>query len=70
MIKRELFMERADGVKLYRTYSDQNVYILQTDTGILYEDAVDIENSLHTYEETDKIINLEEKEVNKYGNDN
>lgn len=67
MIKRELFMERADGVNLYRTYSDENRYIMQMDTGIIYEDAVDVENSPHIYEETDEIINFEEKEVNEYG---
>ena len=67
MIKRELFMERADGINLYRTYSDENKYIMQMDTSIIYEDAVDVENSPHTYEETDEIINFEEKEVNEYG---
>lgn len=70
MIKKELYMERADGIKLYLTYSDENRYILQLDTGIIYESAVDVENSSHTYEEMDEIINLEEKEVNEYGNNN
>ena len=70
MIKKELFMERADGIKLYFIYSDENVYILQVDTGMIYENAVDVEDSPHTYEETDQIINLEEKEVNEYGNNN
>ena len=63
-------MERADGIKLYFIYSDENVYILQVDTGMIYENAVDVEDSPHTYEETDQIINLEEKEVNEYGNNN
>lgn len=67
MIRKEFFMERADGINLYRTYSDENKYIMQIDTGIIYEDAVDVENSPHTYEETDEIINFEEKEVNEYG---
>lgn len=67
MIKRELFMERADGINLYLTYSDENKYIMQMDTGIIYESAVDVENSSHYYEETEEIINLEEKEVNEYG---
>ena len=67
MIKREFFMERADGINLYLTYSDENKYIMQMDTGIIYESAVDVENSPHTYEETDEIINFEEKEVTEYG---
>lgn len=70
MIRKEFFMERADGIKLYRTYSDENKYILQIDTETLYEDAVDVEDSPHTYEETDIIINFEEKEVNEYGDNN
>ena len=40
---------------------------MQMDTGIIYESAVDVENSPHTYEETNEIINFEEKEVNEYG---
>lgn len=67
MIRKEFFMKRADGINLYLTYSDENKYIMQMDTGIIYEDAVDVENSPHTYEETDEIINFEEKEVNEYG---
>ena len=67
MIRKEFFMKRADGINLYRTYSDEDKYIIQIDTGIIYEDAVDVENSPHTYEETDEIINFEEKEVNEYG---
>ena len=67
MIRKEFFMKRADGINLYLTYSDENKYIMQMDTGIIYEDAVDVENSPHTYEEIDEIINFEEKEVNEYG---
>lgn len=67
MIRKEFFMKRADGINLYLTYSDENKYIIQIDTGIIYESAVDVESSPHTYEETDEIINFEEKEVNEYG---
>lgn len=56
MIKTELFIIRSDGVKLYRTYSDENKYILQVDTGNTYSEAVDIEGSGHTYEETQEEI--------------
>ena len=40
MIVREYFRTRTDGVKLYRTYSDANKYLIQTDTGDIYEDAI------------------------------
>ena len=56
MIKKEYFMTRADGVKLYRTYSDINHYIRQIETGIIYFDAIDVENTPYTYEETDKLV--------------
>ena len=36
-----------------RHYSDQNMHILQVETGILYEDAVDVLPCRYTYEETD-----------------
>lgn len=34
------------------SYSDQGMKLRQVDTGILYDDAVDVPG-LHTYEETD-----------------
>ena len=52
MVKTELFKTRADGVKLYRTYSDAGYTILQGQTGIEYVEAVDVEGSGHTYTET------------------
>ena len=50
-IQRELVGECADGVKLYRTFSDENRKILQNETGIIFEDAVDVENASFTYSE-------------------
>lgn len=63
MIVREFFIEREDGVKLYRTYSDKNFMIRQMQTGILYAEAIDLENSSYTYEETDISINPLETEL-------
>lgn len=61
MIKKELFMTRSDGVKLYKTTTTkEGYYIKQLPTGILYTDAVDVENSSYTYEETD--IKIEVKD--------
>lgn len=56
-------MERSDGVKLYRTYSDEGFYVLQNETGIEYSEAVDVEDAAFTYSETDKVI----EEVIEYG---
>ena len=50
-IQRELAGETAEGVKLYRTFSDENRKILQNETGLIYDDAVDIENAEFTYTE-------------------
>ena len=44
-IKKEFVAETADGVKLYRIFSDENRKILQNETGIVFDDAVDVENA-------------------------
>lgn len=60
MIIREYFATRKDGVKLYRTHSDQGMMIRQIETDTLYSEAIDIENAPYTYEETDTPIPKEE----------
>ena len=62
MIIREYFMTRKDGVKLYKTYSDQNKYIRKVGTEEEYDIAIDIENASYTYEETEKEIESGEVE--------
>ena len=52
MIVRELYKTRKDGVALYRTYSDTGYLIKQEQTGIEYEDAIDVDGSSYTYSET------------------
>lgn len=59
MIKKEFYLEREDGIKLYKTYSDINHYIIQKETGIKYTEAIDVENCNYTYEETDEIVEEE-----------
>lgn len=59
MIVKEFFKTRKDGVKLYRTYSDENKYILQNETNTEYSEAIDVEDSGYTYMETDKYIEEE-----------
>lgn len=60
MIVREYYRTREDGVRLYRTYSDEGMYILQNETGIEYSEAIDVEGKAYTYTETDKPIEVEE----------
>lgn len=69
MIKTEFFMKRNDNVILVKTYSTENKYIKQVETGLEYDEAVDIGEKVgenykptkYTYEETDKEIEVEEK---------
>lgn len=56
MIVREFYTTRKDGVKLFITYSDNNMYIRQVETGCEYSEAIDVEDAPYTYEETDKAI--------------
>ena len=62
MIVREYLMTRKDGVKLFKTYSDQNKYIRKVGTEEEYDIAIDIENAPYTYEETEKEIESVEVE--------
>ena len=59
MIKREFYKERNDGVKLYKTYSDENYRIQKIGTDEIYDEAIDIESSNYEYIETDEKIELE-----------
>lgn len=54
MIQKELYMTRADGVKLYRSYSDANKDLLQVETGAVYNEAIDVEGAAYTYQEVDR----------------
>ena len=56
MVVREFYTTRKDGVNLYRTYSDSNMYIRQIETGAEYSEAIDVEDAPYTYEETNKAI--------------
>lgn len=56
MIVRVFYLTRKDGVKLYRTYSDENKYIRKVGTDEVYSEAVDIEGANHQYEETETVI--------------
>ena len=64
MIERNYYGTREDGVRLFRSVSDRNLYIRQKETDNLYAEAIDVEGAPYTYEETDKIIETEES-INK-----
>lgn len=61
MIQIEYYKTREDGVNLYRTYSTENLYIRQIETGIEYGEAIDVENAPYTYEETGRPIEVYEE---------
>lgn len=65
MIKTEYYGKNGLGVDLYKTYSDENKYILQIETGVEYDEAIDVAdengNIKYSYEETDKDIEREEE---------
>lgn len=62
MIVKEFYKERKDGVKLYKTYSDEQYKIKQVETGNIYDEAIDIEGANYTYVETEEKIEVEEME--------
>lgn len=63
MIQREFYTTRQDGVKLYRTYSDENKYIKKVGTEEIYSEAIDVEGATFMYEETNEFIPKEEGEA-------
>lgn len=57
MIKRETLV--INNKVFIKTYSDQNHYIKQLPTNILYSEAIDVETAPYTYVETDEVIDNE-----------
>jgi hypothetical protein len=57
MLIKEFYRTRNDGVKLYRTYSNDNKQIRKIGTDEIYEEAIDVADALFVYEETDVPIN-------------
>ena len=62
MIIKELFTVRMDGVALFRVFSDKKVTIIQNETGIEYDEAIDVEDANFTYTETENPIHVDEEE--------
>lgn len=53
MIVKEFYKTREDGVRLYRTYSDEGLMIQKVGTDELYDEAIDVEGAPFSYVETD-----------------
>lgn len=56
MIVREFYKTRADGVNLYKSYSDAGYMIRKVGTDEVYSEAIDVENAPYVYEETNELI--------------
>ena len=63
MVRKVFYETREDGVNLYRTYSDEGYKIKQHPTGIIYDEAIDVENAPYTYTETTEKVEVYEEEV-------
>lgn len=51
-IDTKFYKTREDGVNLFRTFSDAGLMIRKVGTDEVYSEAIDIEGSGYTYEET------------------
>lgn len=56
MIIKEYHSTREDGVKLFRSYSDQGVLIRKLGTQQTYSEAIDVEKARYKYVETEQKI--------------
>ncbi len=61
MLRQVYVMTRSDGVRLYKTYSDAGKYIIQVETGIKYEEAIDVYPLRYNYIESEEDIVVEEE---------
>lgn len=60
MVVKEEYMTRADGVKLFRNYSDEGRKLIQNETGIVYSEAIDVEDAPYTYRESEEFVEQRE----------
>jgi hypothetical protein len=65
MIVKEFYKTRKDGVNLFRTFSDAGVKIQKVGTDEIYNEAIDVENTLFYYAETTEKIETEARYVNR-----
>lgn len=55
MVITEFYRTRQDGVRLFRTYSDQGFVLIRND-GAEFSEAVDVEGSGYTYTESEEQV--------------
>lgn len=55
-----------NGTEFLHTYSDGGMMLLQTETGTLYGDAIDVLPCRYTYTETDTPIESEENDEESF----
>lgn len=60
MLKQETII--VNGRELIKTYSENNKYIIQNETGVKYSEAVDVPNR-YTYTESEEDIKVEEEDI-------
>ena len=63
MVIKEYYKTRTDGVKLFKSYSNEGFYIHKIGTDEVYSEAIDVENAPYEYDETDKIKPYESEEI-------
>lgn len=63
MVIKEFYEKRADGVNLYRHYSNEGFRIKQEQTGYVYDEAIDVEDAPYTYIETDEKVETVEETI-------
>lgn len=60
MIITLFYKQREDGIKLFKTYSDEGYLIQKEKTDELYDEAIDIEGSNYCYIETNEKMSEED----------
>jgi len=56
MTVKEFYRTRGDGVNLFRTYSDLNLFVRKVGTDEIYAEAIDVDGAPYEYEETETPI--------------
>lgn len=56
MVVKEFHRERKDGVKLYKSYSNEGYLIQKVGTDEKYAAAIDVENAPYEYVETSEKV--------------
>ena len=58
-----MIVEEKLNEQLVKHYSDKGVKLKQVETGLVYDEAIDLIPCEYTYEETDERIEIEEEQL-------